>query len=177
MNLYEAIDEQEAVATAYAGFVERLLDKGWEKYGKPKEHFLAYPNCAFGASRYFLKNDQLHLVSTSLNIRSSYGLTDIINVSEYNLTKKELVASVTTEVSYLDQEVVSSFTAKYTDVKAVSICVMDDEENLSFFMGLTGDGRARFERRSDEDRLRPAHETQSLVAIVDCQYEITELKE
>lgn len=172
MNLHESIDALKATANTYLVLVENLLSAGWESHGEPKEHYLAYPYCVYGASRYFMKDGQLHLVSTSLNLREGYGLSNIINISDRNLTTKEYVKLDSIDVADFNDEYTNSLIGEYKDVQTVRISVMDDEDNMNYFVGFTGDGRAKFERRSDEDRLLPVHETQSLVEITDCENEV-----
>lgn len=172
MNLYDAIDALKVTANTYLVFVENLVSAGWERHGDRKEHYLADPHCVYGASRYFMKEGELHLVSTSLNIRDGYGMSNIINISERNLITKEENEFDSIEVTAFDTEYTNTLIAKYKEAQVVEVSVMDDEDDMNYFMGLTGDGRAKFERRSDEDRLRPVHETQNLVAIADCEYEV-----
>lgn len=175
MNLHEAIDTLALIANTYADLVEALANEGWENHGDKKEHFLADPYRVFGASRYFMKDGQLHLVSTDLNIRDSFGESNIVSVSLHNLALKEMIEFESIDINHIDDNFIRKVITQYNDVAAVNISIMDNEDDMSYFMGLTGDGRAIFERRSDEDRLRPIHETRSMVAVVDCDHQISPL--
>lgn len=175
MNLHQTINELAVIGKTYADFVTALIDAGWQRHGTTQERFLCNPYQVFGASRYFMKDDQLYLVSTSLNIRDGYGLPNIVNISERNLVTSDVVECDSINLPALHLDYAKELVIKYKAVKAVKVCVMDNEDDMAYFMGLTGDGRALFESRSDEDRLRPVHETQKLVAITDCEYKVESL--
>ena len=170
MSLQKSIEDLNSIANGYTGFIDKLLEAGWERFGTTKEKFTSYPYTTYGAQRFFMKDGDLHLVSATLNIRDSYGLPNIINMAEYNLNTKENTHFESVTLETLTTEQTDVFIKKYELVDAVSVSVDDDEDNLSYFMGYTSDGRVRFENRSDEARLLPVNETQYLVPIIDCQY-------
>lgn len=170
MSLQKSIEDLNSIANGYTGFIDKLLEAGWERFGTTKEKFTSYPYSNYGAQRFFMKDGDLHLVSATLNIRDSYGLPNIINVAEYNLNAKEGTYFESVLLDELTTNQTNQFIERYAAVDAVSLIVADDEDNLSYFMEYTSDGRVLFENRSDESRLLPAHETQYLVPIIDCQY-------
>lgn len=170
MSLQKSIEELNNIARVYGGFIDKLLEAGWERFGETKETFTNYPYSIYGAQRFFMKDGDIHLVSASLNIRDSYGLPNIINVAEYDLNTKEQTYFDSVTLSALTVAQKNEFIKKYELVDALSLSVDDDEDNLSYFMGYTSDGRALFENRSDEARLLPVHKTQRLVPIIECQY-------
>lgn len=177
MNSHENTNnlELDIVTNTYTTLVATLVEAGWEQYGENQERWLNYPYDAFGAQRFFMKDGKLHLVSIALNIRQHAGLTDLINVSEYNLIDKHDTDFEAIEVASLLSNFADWLIDDYKEYQAVELSMMDDDDNMMYFMRHEGDGRALYESRSDEDRLRPLHQTHHLIPIADCQYEVEPL--
>lgn len=159
----------------YAKMVSKLTTAGWEKCGKSEELFLADPYYTpYGAQLFFMKDNKLHGVSLSLNIREGYGESNIAIVTEADLTDaKSKSSSYCTDINAITADTVNDLIAKYKSVDVVEICIEDKEDDIEYFMGLSCDMRAEFQSRSDDDRQKPYHETVRLYHLSDCAYSIS----
>ena len=168
------VNNNESDSERYAQFIQTLLASGWEKYGENKERFLADPYYTlYGAQRFFMKEGGIHCVSITVNMRDRYGRANIIGLTEANIVRKKIITKTD---AFLLQEItandIDEVVREYSDLEIVDVTIFDKEYDIEYFMGFTGDMRAIFQSRDDDDRQKPNHETVRYYNLEDCKYDI-----